>query len=451
MRVNRAILLRAIPLFVALSVVLLALLTLLIFPERAWENDTPSYVVTAQSLFSGEGFSSNGQPELFRTPGYPLLLVIGVALDSFWIVSFLQYGMMALILFLTVRIAKNFYPNSINISPLYWWLLLLSPHFLSYPAFLLSETLFTAMLVGSIWFFVQWRKTRRTTQLLASFLLMALLPIVRPIGLVLLPIYGVFCLFIFWRERRRVNLSKPRQLFAVLGLSLLLVFPAMAWSYRNALVNDLFSVSSVSSYNLYHYTAAHLQAKREGRSDAEVQVEFTQNEERWKQQHPNATAGDFARWAQQEGMRSFLETPLLSTALYLRSGLAAFLPEAVQLNELFGLSKGNRGTLSVLHQEGLFAAVHHYFSDQPAALFITVWATLWSLLFLTALARALRSLLSKGDELLWFLTIAAFAQLFVAGPGACPRFLFPSLPLFFILILASDRQQSLSQSKNDEE
>ncbi len=451
MSVNRTVLWRAIPLLIALFLVASVLLTLWFFPERAWENDTPSYVATAQSLYSGEGFATNGAPELFRTPGYPLFLTIGVALRSFWVISLLQYGMMGLTLFAVVKISQKLQAVVRPISPFHWWLLLLSPHLIAYPAFLLSETLFTTMLVGAVWLALHWRESRRTAPLILSFLLIALLPLVRPIGLVVLLLFALFSLFHFWREWRICTERRARPLLSLLALLLLLSAPTLGWSLRNATVGGLFSISTVSSYNLYHYTSAHIQAAREGRSDREVQAERSESEARWTAGHPDATAGDFARWTQQEGRRLFLENPLFSTALYLRSGVVAFYPEAAQLNELFGLSKGNRGTLSVLHQEGLFAAVHHYFSDQPAALFITVWATLWSLLFLTALARALRSLLSKGDELLWFLTIAAFAQLFVAGPVACPRFLFPSLPLFFILILASDRQQSLSQSKNDEE
>ena len=37
-------------------------------------RDTPKYVIPADSLLAGDGFSRDDQPETQRTPGYPLLL-----------------------------------------------------------------------------------------------------------------------------------------------------------------------------------------------------------------------------------------------------------------------------------------------------------------------------------------------------------------------------------------
>ena len=93
-------LLRALPVLVAVAIVTAALLAVWLYPTRAWENDTESYVAVAQSMLSGDGVSTNGRPEFFRTPGYPVLLAVGALTGSFWTVSLLQYLLMALSLVL---------------------------------------------------------------------------------------------------------------------------------------------------------------------------------------------------------------------------------------------------------------------------------------------------------------------------------------------------------------
>src|SRR4028119_1635662 len=50
--------------------------------STAYTPDTESYLVTARKLIESGQFATGVQPEIFRTPGYPLLLVPGILLGQ---------------------------------------------------------------------------------------------------------------------------------------------------------------------------------------------------------------------------------------------------------------------------------------------------------------------------------------------------------------------------------
>ena len=64
-------------------------------------GDTGSYVSAAKSLIESQSFSIDGQPEIFRTPGYPLLLIPGILVGR---IVFVTIGLQILISCLTVAI-----------------------------------------------------------------------------------------------------------------------------------------------------------------------------------------------------------------------------------------------------------------------------------------------------------------------------------------------------------
>ena len=435
---NARTLLRALPVLVAVAIVTAALLTVWLYPTRAWENDTESYVAVAQSMLSGDGISTNGRPEFFCTPGYPVLLAVGALTGSFWTVSLLQYLLMALTLVLCVRTARLLNPRLGEIPLFKWWLLLLVPHFLVYPALLLSETLFGFLLTASVWFGARWRATRSRVDLFAGALLLGLLPLVRPVGVVAVGLYGAFLLVRYVKHARRHDFPAKCRICGALLLALLVAGPTLGWSARNWIAGGPFAVSTVSAHNLYHYNAARIQAVRDSRDVRDVMAERAELEWRWLEENPEATVRDLARWNTREGLRTFLETPFLSAAVYLYDDLASFLPEAAQICELLGITTGNSGALAVLRQEGIFPAARQYFGEELSAIPFVALGVLWSMFFLLALGQAMLVTVCRPVPWLWVFALIAFALLAVVGAPANPRFFFPCVPLFLILILAAN-------------
>src|SRR5258708_19668200 len=118
--------------FVVLARVLLATL---VWQAYGWSgfihDDTASYVDSARSLLHGE-FSRDGEPEIFRTPGYPAALIPSVLFPNFELPALLEnFLFTALGVWLVYRIANELLPGSnapISPSPLYTFDPLSLPH-----------------------------------------------------------------------------------------------------------------------------------------------------------------------------------------------------------------------------------------------------------------------------------------------------------------------------------
>lgn len=112
---------------------------------RFYAPDTESYVKPAQELINHHRFYSEGTPEIVRTPGYPLLLTPGLALNRLWVVTLVvQIVLSSLTIYLVYRTAKTLF-NSERASLIAATLYSVEPLSIIYTSLLLSETLFTAI------------------------------------------------------------------------------------------------------------------------------------------------------------------------------------------------------------------------------------------------------------------------------------------------------------------
>ncbi len=191
-----------------------------------------------------------------------------------------------------------------------------------------------------------------------------------------------------------------------------------AWVLRNGLSAGYWGVSTVAALNLYRYEAAALEADRTGRSFAEQQARFDAQLER------RPTQAARARFAFREGLALCRQVPLRLLWLHLRADLGAFLPAAGELLRTFGVQVGGRGTLGVLQDRGLGAAVRHYFGGhRAAALLGGLCAGILLLKYLAAAAGiAVAVLRGKACGVHWLLAAALAYFLLVPGPAAEPRF-----------------------------
>jgi hypothetical protein len=114
--------------------------------------------------------------------------------------------------------------------------------------------------------------------------------------------------------------------------------------------------------------------------------------------------------------------------------LNSLLPNATEFLELLGVTQGGRGTLSVLNQQGLWAAVRHYFGGQAWVLWPLV--PLMALLGLTYLGTLAGSatLARRRDWFALVLLLASTAYfLLIPGAPSHPRFRVPVMPYVCLL------------------
>ncbi len=126
--------------------------------------------------------------------------------------------------------------------------------------------------------------------------------------------------------------------------------------------------------------------------------------------------------------------PVRYVYLHLKSDLNNFLPDVTDLTEILGLTVGGKGTLSILNQHGLSAAIQNYFGGNTWILW--VFFPLIALLAFTYLADGVGvfSIIRKRE---WFvlavLLLPVVYLMFVPGAASEPRFRVPAMPYFCLL------------------
>lgn len=229
--------------------------------------DSRSYIVPAENLLAGRGFSGNGYattftesipgfpnvpgPETLRTPAYPLLIALFIAAGA---------GLRGLVLFqdlLGIGIAISLYlflrstTKSRTIALIAALFYALLPPAAQLSNAIQPETLFTAAILGVV--IAAERAMRRDSvpSMIISGLLLGFAVLVKPIAMYFfLPLIAVVAI----STRRRVALS-----IALLVSSQIL---PLAWTFRNARATGVVTLSTAATENLLFEWAASVHATR---------------------------------------------------------------------------------------------------------------------------------------------------------------------------------------------
>jgi len=193
------------------------------------------------------------RPEIFRTPGYPLFIAafqrLGVGLRGMLIVQALLGAISVLAVYALGRCLFH----AIWPALLAGLILAVHPAAVVSSASVLSETLFTCMVLIGLWLVV--RQTRVLLFVTAGGLIIGLAVLVRPVGILL----GVAVVLWLIATERRWKVIAPSLCLVIASL-----LPAACWMARNAKVGLGWQISSVPAINTLFYTVAYMQINEDG-------------------------------------------------------------------------------------------------------------------------------------------------------------------------------------------
>lgn len=245
------------------AVALVANLAWLWWRQDFVQADSPTYIAPARGLLAGEGLAyrtpeGDWLPEYSRTPGYPAFLALSYAIrDSNSTPIILQKLLVAAMLigwiwWLIARVGLG--PRAALVGGL---VCAVDPAVLHQANHLMTETLYTAILLAG--FAVLWEAGVRRSILLAAAagVLAAVSTLTRPISLLLFVPWGAYCVFANRKEWR----AGAAQALAV---SLVAVIPVLMWMSRNQRLSGVFSLSSISGTNMLLWRGAGVLAEKEG-------------------------------------------------------------------------------------------------------------------------------------------------------------------------------------------
>ena len=217
-------------------------------------GDSPRYMLLAKNLVEhgtlSFGGSSPFQPTNFRTPGYPLFLaLIYFIFHSFIPAIFFGALISAFAAPLVYLIAKEVFEE--RIAFVAGILAAIEPMGLFLGVSILTEGVFTAVLLLAVYFFVRYLKAGSGTCLFSSSALLALATLIRPVMFYFWP-FAI--LFILYREHIFGQRLVLKKIFVFIIIFFLVLSP---WLIRNKIVVNSWQITSLQGYIFFidHYGA----------------------------------------------------------------------------------------------------------------------------------------------------------------------------------------------------
>ena len=420
-----------------IDVGLFALLIRLIFfglmmnnPDRFTTTDSKvTYIPIALNLLELHEFSADTmppyEPDAYRTPGYPLFLAFcfGVFGKSLHFAVLLQILLSVVCILLVYLLGYELFDRKTGLIAALF--LAIDPGSISYSLFVLSETLFSFLLILSVYFFIKSEKARAELRSALAGLFVGLATLTRPIAQFFAAIP-----FLFWVLKGSKEGIKRGLLFL-----LFFVLTLTPWLYRNQRVFKRPFLSIISSYNLLFYNAAVLQAQLEGVKivDIERGGEINRIREELRNEAlsdipPDASIFEKAERYRSLALRIILRHPLKYAILHLRGALTVLIGSNLKflLSLQLGLPSRQTGVSAALLQGKIIEAFKR--ALKMGAIFPLVLLELVFLLviYFLALLGFIKSWKSGANRpALLFLFLTFFYFVLVAGPVSSGRFRVP--------------------------
>ena len=393
----------------------------MIEPNRGITIDSEQYLSLAQSILDDQRYESLQAPQLdlFRAPGYPVFLtaILWLTGGSLMAVVLVQYALGLLCSYLLYLLGKVSMNERVGILGAI--LFLLSPNALFWSATIMTEILFTVGLLLAL--FLTWRVVRDQFPLWPIGLLLGGLSLIRPIGLYLMLIWGVWLLLGYLLKAAWIPSGRTIALFFFMGL--LAVTP---WFLRNYHKHGELTLSTVSATTVssYHLALSLVEAEEIGWEEAKLKVMEMESDGSALLSIIRSYPGDFIKVQVRGIARTVLGTEvgtwmkLISGQPYEGSGI---------LNALLS------GNLSTIKE----AIANISTSNSTSALFLLAWGILYTFVITVLSLMGFIRMVRYGEielRTMGFLILVIMLYLIVI-PGAAgeARFRVPAEPILAFL------------------
>jgi len=386
--------------------------------------DSATYLAPAMSIATHGAFeNANGQAELFRTPGYPLLLAFGLIAGHPLLVPLAtQVLLSALLVALTYALARELFDE--RAARLCAWIAAIEPTMLLWSVKLMPETLFTCALVAFVYAAIRALATRDARWTLASALALCAAIYVKPIAYPLAFVVVLAALFV-----------TARHALVFLAMCMLLLAP---WHVRNYARARYAGFTTLMDHAVYLSAGGSVAARQQHESFVAMRQRMLADA---------ARIDGPARYAtmRRDGLALVRTDPFG----YARTHVAGMLrtlfdPGAVEYARLFGAYPENGGALAGIVDRGLARGALAFARARPA-----LFAAALALALLLAPLVLLPLLGIARDRRVPLVFVALVVAYLVVASGGVPgssRFRAPMVPLLALLSGAALRDRVTLQN-----
>ena len=226
-----------------------------------FDPDSSRYVELANGLTSGCGFArkvgdSCTQPELFRTPGYPLLLAASRSIGlSIVLVSLFS----AIVVFFVGFVLGDRWSHRAGLLAAV--LLATDLSSICRSSAVLTDAFFQCFVATGLLLEVSgvWRRRPRIDLFMTGSLILSLSPLIRPIGIILWPLTWLPILVI-------PTFSRKNHIVVAISIAVFALLPLLIWSARNERLTKGFAFSTNGSATAYYFVGGGILAAARGTS-----------------------------------------------------------------------------------------------------------------------------------------------------------------------------------------
>ena len=403
--------------------------------------DSPAYIESAKSILELGRFTSApdklDQPEVIRTPGYPLLIALVFALlgkNLTWVII-AQILISGFTILLTYQLAFQL-THSGWAAFLASLALALDIHSFLSSQMIMAETLFTPLVVGIVLFGLAWIRSLGTKRAYGyaflTGLCIAVATLVRPVAYYL--IFLILAGWLVWAGLRRYALKST--LLTAGCLSLAWIILVGGWQVRNQWLTGCPDLSRIEGINLLYFRGAGIIAARD-------HVPFFEAQSDLKKEYPMALESGIGGCgpAKTQAIQLIGRYPLLFLKVEGEGWVnLTFESGAGDLIVYYLRQYYPHSPLQDLGKLSATAFIQRWVVDHPLSFSIYVYGGMYLVgiygLIGFYFGQMLRLRNQKLDVGLWFLFgIVFYFVLISMGPEAYARFRVPIMP--FLCIFAS--------------
>lgn len=394
-----------------------------------YEPYTDRYLDLARDLVLNGRFALNGIPELYRVPGYPILLFPGILGGHMAGVTIaIQILLSCLTVYLVCRIALMVFRRS-SIAIACAWMLAIEPLSVIFSTLLMPETFLTFAVTLFLLGMIRYLNSGSQASLVLAACAASLSAFVSPIAYGL-PVAVSVTLVAVAYTQKRARMALHSTVFLVLSMGLMGM-----WQARNYLETGYAGFSTAYVQSLYFAQAPAVLSVAEGRSEEAIQSEMSDRLHAYQLHHPHiASQMDFLRT---EGLRALSSYPLTYTIIHVKGMLRTMTGLAVhgyaRLLDLLPKSPQIRDEL--LAGKGFMKFMVDNRAQLPQSLIVlslTIGGVTVALYALAA-GELLRGELFKNALLMMLLVTAGYFLVVTGGPHGYSRYRVPVMPVICIL------------------
>jgi 4-amino-4-deoxy-L-arabinose transferase-like glycosyltransferase len=262
-----------------------------------------AFNVRTNGLFS-QSYNLPIEPDYYRTPLYPLFIIFSEFFgpEGFSIIGF-QIILALFVCYLTYKLAIEITSSKL-IACLAAFILSVDVPSIVMNTLVMTETLFTCLLLCCVYYLVRYFKGSGKKHLLLSALFCGLAVLCRPIGFFLPALFSVLILYFFRKEVRRALLDVA----IYSALFLVIISP---WLVRNKVTFGHYFLSVIREHDMQNYQAAAIYAEVHNRKLPESQSIL-----RWKtfksfKSDANKQPYEYAAYIEDDAIKIMAEHPVI--------------------------------------------------------------------------------------------------------------------------------------------